>query len=30
MEKVICTKCKKFVDYSIEYKQEKQPLKKKK
>nr|DAE47494.1 MAG TPA: HTH-type transcriptional regulator [Caudoviricetes sp.] len=27
MGKVICTKCKKFVDYSIEYKQEKTTIK---
>lgn len=29
MGKVICTKCKKFVDYSIEYKQEKTTIKEK-
>lgn len=29
MEKVICTKCKKFVDYNIEYKQEKTIIKEK-
>lgn len=29
MKKVICTKCKKFVDYSIEYKQEKTTIKEK-
>lgn len=29
MEKVICTKCKKFVDYNIEYKLEKTTIKEK-
>lgn len=29
MKKVICTKCKKFVDYSIEHKQEKTIIKEK-